>query len=70
MDYKISMPFFSGVGKAMKKYLLMVWAAIKRFYKEMGTPYELREREPLTEEEIDEMRKILERGLGENAAKA
>lgn len=28
------------------------------------------EREPLTEEEIDELRKILERGLGENAAKA
>ena len=54
----------------MKKYLLMLWAAIKRFYKEMGTPYELREREPLTEEEIDELRKILERGLGENAAKA
>ena len=59
-----------GVGKAMKKYLLMIWSAIKQFYKEMGTPYEMREREPLTEEEIDELRKILERGLAEKATKS
>ncbi len=46
----------------MKKYKLMVWSAIKQFYKEMETPYELREREPLAEEEVDELRKKLERG--------
>ena len=34
----------------MKKYFFAIWSAIMRYFKEMGTPYELREREPLTEE--------------------
>ena len=54
----------------MKKFILIIWSAIKRYFKEMGTPYELREREPLTEEQIEELRKLLEDGYAEKAAKA
>ena len=54
----------------MKNLILMISSAIKRYFKEMGTPYELRECEPLIEEQIEELRKLLEDSFSEKAAKA
>mgnify|MGYP006873016230 CR=1 FL=1 len=49
----------------MEKCFMMIWSAIKRYFKEIGTPYELREREPMTEEQINELRKLLENSFAE-----
>ena len=51
----------------MEKCFMMIWSAIKRYFKEIGTPYELREREPMTEEQINELQKLLEDSFSEKA---
>ena len=51
----------------MEKCFMMIWSTIKRYYKEIGTPYELREREPMTEEQINELQKLLEDSFSEKA---
>lgn len=53
----------------MKDVIGKIFSLVKRYFNYISTPYPLREREPLTEEQIDELRKLLEDGFAEKVAK-